>query len=205
LASTIVGDAQKQKDVSVCFFFCKYGEPAKSTFHSMARTFLLQLLRQNQDLLPYIYDSQVQSCEVTLSGGTTLEALLCEGLKNSGNTKIIIDGLDECEKPERTKILAWLKSTIGGAHLPDGTSPMKAMVVSTDELDIKKALSKFLRKEIQPTDMDSALQSYLALRILELQQKFSLSDAESAGIVQIVLQRAKGKLMCSRFLQCILT
>jgi len=192
-----VEDAQKQKDVTVCFFFCKYGEPAKSTFHSMARTFLLQLLRQNQDLLPYIYDSQAQSCEVTLSGGTPLEALLCEGLKNSGNTKIIIDGLDECEKPERTKILAWLKSTIGGAHLPDGTSPIKAMVVSTNELDIKKALSKFLQKRIQPADVDVALKSYLDLRILELQQKFGLSDAESADIVQIILQRAKGKLMCS--------
>ena len=191
--------AQKQKDVSVCFFFCKYGEPAKSTFHSMARTFLLQLLQQNQDLLPYIYDRQVESGAVTLRGGTTLEALLCEGLKNSGNTKIIIDGLDECEKPERTKILAWLKSTIGGAHLPDDTSPMKAMVVSTNELDIKKALSKFLRKEIQPTDVDDALQSYLALRILELQQKFGLSEAESADIVQIILQRANGNLLFSGF------
>src|SRR5258705_12440770 len=79
LASAIVEDAQKKQDVSVCFFFCRHGELAKSTFHSMARTFLLQLLRQNEDLLPYIYETQVKSFEVMLSGGTILEDLLCVG------------------------------------------------------------------------------------------------------------------------------
>jgi hypothetical protein len=82
---------------------------------------------------------------------------------------------------------------------------MKAVVVSTDELDIKKALSKFLQKGIQPADLDGALKSYLDLRIPELQQKFGLTDTESHGIVQIILQRAKGKHTCPGILQCYLT
>ena len=159
----------------------------------MARTFLLQLLRQNEDLLPYIYENQVKSFEVTLSGGTILEDLLCAGLKNSGATQIIIDGLDECEKPERTKILTWLKSTIDGMTLSDGTSPLKAMVVSTYELDIKKNLSKFSKKKIEPKDTQVDLIHYMDLRIPELQQKFELTDAAAADIVRTILQRAKGR------------
>jgi hypothetical protein len=44
--------------------------------------------------------------------------------------------------------------------------------------------------------MDGALKSYLDLRIPELQQKFGLTDTESHGIVQAILQRAKGKHTC---------
>lgn len=157
----------------------------------MARTFLLQLLRQNEDLLPYIYEEQVESYNVTLSGGTVLKELLFTGLKSSASTQIIIDGLDECEKPERTKILTWLNSTISQGVLSDGTSPVKAMIVSTYELDIKKALSKFSKKQIKATDIEDALKSYLDLRIPEL-QKFGLSGAEPSSIARIILQRANG-------------
>ncbi|KAF8535606.1 hypothetical protein BDD12DRAFT_854662 [Trichophaea hybrida] len=191
LASAIIERLQEEENASVCFFFCKHGDPTRNSFHSIGRTFLVQLMRQNDGFLPYIYERQVASYEMTLGTSATLTNLLKVAMGDSGKTYVIIDGLDECEKSERAKILTWL----GSVTTADNRSLIKVAVISTDESDIKRKLSKYLKKKLEPEDAKEDLQIYLNSRVVELQEKFELSDSTCKEIVQTILERAKGMFL----------
>ncbi|KAI5820878.1 hypothetical protein BZA77DRAFT_300146 [Pyronema omphalodes] len=192
LASAIIENLQQKPDATICFAFCKYGDTTRNNFHCIARTFLAQLLRQNSELLPYIYNMQAESFEIRLSSGKTLEDLLDVAFKNSGETYIIIDGLDEFEQSERRKTFAWIK-TILGATSTGSTPPLKIMVLSTDEKDIKKNLLKTLKKRIEGGDVQKDIKSYLESRFVEVAQKFKISD--SAFLIRDIAQRANGMFL----------
>ena len=58
----------------------------------------MQLMHQNDGLLPYIYECQVTGYEMTLGTSATLKDLLKVAMGDSRKMYVIIDGLDECEK-----------------------------------------------------------------------------------------------------------
>jgi hypothetical protein len=154
---------------------------------------LVQLLRQNAELLPYIYDMQVESFEIQLSSSKTLEELLGVAFRNSGETYIIIDGLDEFEQSERRKTFAWIKTILEATSIGN-TPPLKVMVLSTDEKDIKRNLAEALKKRIEDGDVQKDIKSYLGSRFVEVAQKFKISD--SASLIQDIAQRANGRFLC---------
>ncbi|KAF8247263.1 hypothetical protein K440DRAFT_601451 [Wilcoxina mikolae CBS 423.85] len=191
LASAIIERLQQEENASVCFFFCKHGDPTRNSFHSIGRTFLVHLLRQNDGLLPYIYEQQVSSYEMTLGTSATLTNLLKVAMGDSGKTYVIIDGLDECEKSERAKVLTWMSSVT----TTDDDSTVKVAVISTNEPDIKRKLSKFLKKKLEPEDVKEDLQIYLNSRVVELQEKFELPESTPEAIVRTILERANGMFL----------
>lgn len=117
-----------------------------------------------------------------------LEELLRTALENTSKTYVVIDGLDECEKSERTKILGWFIPTIK-SMAPGG---MRGVFISRDEYDINKKLSKARKRRIDTKDTSNDMEVYLQTLSKEVQQKFRLSDSRRSEIVSTVFTRAEG-------------
>jgi hypothetical protein len=132
-------------------------------------------------------ERQVTGYEMTPGTSATLKDLLKVAMGDSRKMYVIIDGLDECEKSERSKVLAWL----GSVTTADGDPTIKMAAFSTDEPDIKRKLSKFLEKRLETGDIEEDLQIYLKLQVVELKEKFELLDAISEPTIQTILERAK--------------
>jgi len=133
---------RKRTKKHVFAFLLQTWRSSRNSFHSIGRTLLVQLMHQNDGLLPCIYERQVTGYEMTPGTSATLKDLLKVGMGDSRKMYVIIDGLDECEKSERSKVLAWL----GSVTTADGDPTIKMAAFSTDEPDIKRKLSKFLEK-----------------------------------------------------------
>lgn len=115
LASLIVEECQrlcKEQPISVVYFYCKHGDSMRDSFMAVIRGILVQILRENDDLLPYLYEKASISGEPILRSPELARELLETALRSLAKVYVIIDGLDECDKNEQKKIITWFRSTI---------------------------------------------------------------------------------------------
>src|ERR1700738_4462912 len=104
LASLIIEELQKLQSlhpITLGFFYCKHKDTQRCTFSAVARGILAQLLSQNEDLLPYLFEKAAMSGEMVLESPVLTKELLETALKSSENVYIVLDGLDECEALEK--------------------------------------------------------------------------------------------------------
>jgi hypothetical protein len=119
--------------------------------------------------------------------------LLETALKSSEKVYIVLDGLDECDPPEKKSIISWFQSVV--ASLPDTEfDSIRCLFISQDDGEIGKLLSKTPAIHINPDNTRQDIQAYAILWSRTIQEKFDLSDEKREAILSTVTQRAGGKV-----------
>ncbi|KAF8454287.1 hypothetical protein BDZ91DRAFT_842142, partial [Kalaharituber pfeilii] len=177
--------------VAVAYFYCRYRTENKDNFNAVGRGILSHLIKNNEEIMPLVWEKLACSGEMTLKSSKLLVELLEVAIKDSKPSYIVIDGLDECEKAERKKIISTLKSIteISNQQAPGA---VHLLFVSTAEGDIKRQLSNFVKVQLKPCDAD--LRQYTEIWGIKIQERFTLSDKERDDLVAKVLERAHGML-----------
>lgn len=179
----------KLSSVSVAFFYCKHSDDQRNTYLAVARAILTQLLNQNQELLPYMYDQCLSSGQASLVSLKLCEELLKIALTAISKTYIILDGIDECTLVERKAILSFFTSIIEADATP---GRLRGLFVSQDENDIKKQLKAASVVRLKDTDNSADIKEYATQWSSEIQKKFELSPNEQKYIISAVCDRSEG-------------
>ena len=180
----------KLPSVSVVFFYCKHLDNERNMFPALARSILIQLLKQNGDLLSYLYDKSMSSGQVSLASGQLCRELLDVTLNSASKTYIIIDGIDECDANERKAILSCFTTIIEKQPQPGN---LRCLIVSQDENDIKKLLQMASVVRLKNDGNKADIENFTRKWTFKIQQKFELSEEYSDLIMNIVANRADGK------------
>jgi hypothetical protein len=165
LASIIIEELQELQSshtIGLGYFYCRYKDTQRCTFNAVARAILAQLLSQNEDLLPYLFEKASTNGEVALESPILTKELLETALKSWEKVYIVLDGLDECDPHEKRAIVSWFQSAV--AALPDielGT--IRCLFVSQDDGEIGKLLSKTPAIRMKPDDTKLDIQAYATI------------------------------------------
>jgi hypothetical protein len=100
----VIDELSKTQGATVAYFYCKHGDENRSSFESVARSILAQLLKQNPDLLSYFHEKANRNDNAVLTSVPVATEMLSTSLRSCSRTFIVIDGLDECERPARKQI-----------------------------------------------------------------------------------------------------
>ncbi|KAI1410433.1 hypothetical protein F5Y13DRAFT_167760 [Hypoxylon sp. FL1857] len=198
LSSVIVDEVRSISQVSTAVFYCKYGDPSRNTFISVARSLLSQLLVQNNHLLQLLYEKASMSGEIELTSKTTAEELLRTALNNCGTTYIIIDGIDECNRENRKEISTFFQSVVD--ELPPGDiGAIRCLFVSQDDGIARKDLGMVPSIKITSSDNKNDLQSFANVWHKRIEDRFGRLPG-NINIANIILARAQGMFLFARLL-----
>lgn len=192
LFSSIIDHVHKSYPKSeTVHFYCKASEPHQSTFNAVARSLIWQILQKDTGCLDYIYDTIIASKECR-PGSSELFKQILEALANFHSSLFIaIDGLDECEEKERSKILSVVSAISKECSTEQN---VKFVLTSRSEEDIRRSLHSAFFLNIEPKYVESDIRAYVKLQTAKLRRKFDFDMAMEGEIAEEVLTRPKGKL-----------
>lgn len=191
----MVEEAQKiTPPVTVLFFYCRHDQPEKNSFDALARSFLLQLLKQDKSLLAYLYRKCCDSGEAVLDSPSELEELLAFAFERCERAYIVIDGLDDCARDERKVITQWFKRLVKA--LPT-TNPdrLRCLFVSQDDGVAREDLDGLVSIKIGAEDNKHDIHVYSRAEAKRLQEKFEISEEEAVRFVLHVVDAANGMFL----------
>lgn len=195
LASVVVEACRKVPSTATIYFYCSYQDEQRKKFLSVARALIAQLLLQNDTLLPYLHEQCLASGQASLVSSQLCEDILKTCLTTMGTVYIIIDGIDECDFPERKAILSFVTSLVANSATP---GKLRALFVSQDENDIKKLLRSCTVLRLTDDHNRSDIETYATKRSQEIQEKFQLSDETRRYIVNIVRDGSDGMFLFAK-------
>ncbi|KAK0747368.1 hypothetical protein B0T21DRAFT_406003 [Apiosordaria backusii] len=172
IASVIVDEIQHKKHGLVAFFYCKSQNPERGSFVSIVKALLFQLIEQQRGLVPYYYDVLGEKGEVPLHSEKLCKHLFQEIMQNSPKVYLVIDGLDECPRKEREKLMQFLIDTVNQC---DSKSPGKArlLILSCEDTDIKRRLSMAMTTKLDARHLKVDIERYVEYHSFRVYDKFS--------------------------------
>jgi hypothetical protein len=172
------------------YFYCKNGDPQRSTFNAIARSLISQMLQNDTSCLGYLYDTIIASGEYRPSTSALLKQIL-EALAICRNSLFIaIDGLDECEEHERSKIFSVVSGVSKECKVEQN---IKFFLTSRKENDIRLSLRSAFHLKIEPRYVESDIKAYVELQTSKLSKKFDFDMKKERDIIKAALTRPKGK------------
>ncbi|CAF9936414.1 MAG: hypothetical protein ALECFALPRED_006845 [Alectoria fallacina] len=163
-----------------------YNDPAKRSLNGIARSLIAQVLALNPACLHCLYERVLSSGEPTLSvSGTLCTQILTKLAEYHDQLVIGIDGLDECEEPEKRPILARIDSILKATK---ATRNVRFFMTSRKEPVIEKSFRSAIALEIRPHHLETDIKSYVRLRTSELGEMYSM-DAERQQWITIEISR----------------
>lgn len=159
---------------------------------AMLRGFLAQLLRLSPEILPYVYHEVSASIERVLSSPDSLMMLVETSLSTFGGLWVMLDGLDECEKKERKKILSWISK----ASSEQSSGRVQVFITSQDKPDIRHALSTISRSAsislLEPGHQED-IRTYVSRKAAKRKQQFDMPVDVEQDIIHKVTRHSNGK------------
>ncbi|KAI9803679.1 MAG: hypothetical protein M1833_000591 [Piccolia ochrophora] len=185
LCAYIIEQMEARHDSTVAYYICNYHNP-KGTCVRALRITMAQILRANQDLLPFV-------CETYIAKGKNpsereMGKLLPSLLSSIHSCRIVIDGLDELHQEDGKDLLGSLVRCFS-TSVPNS----KLLVVSRDVEHIRKTLAK--EEQVQLHHHTSlALRMYIKSRVDTLKEDFGGADSQCWNNIQQQLNaKAKGR------------
>lgn len=133
----MVAEVKYLRPENVAYFYFKEGDVQRDSFEALLKSLLVQILHHLPDFL-----HQIQSTlSGTLGNEFTVEVLLIlvkSALESIGTFWLILDGLDECSREERKRILFWITRASEPEH---PNNHFRVLFFSQDEADILNVLS----------------------------------------------------------------
>jgi hypothetical protein len=193
LASLVVEVAQAlPSPPTVLFFYCKNGDKERDNFDAIGRTFLVNLLSGNKDiLLPYYYEYFSTSTETTLRTQSLIEGLLRTGIMNCPNVYIILDGIDECDRKERTRITEFFRELVESSS---NSQPAGVRCLFTSQHDgiARKDFSDMTTFKIESKHNSADIETFCKASAQAIPKDFDLDDTERVSIAKKISGRANG-------------
>ncbi|KAJ5538185.1 ankyrin repeat-containing protein [Penicillium frequentans] len=181
LASIMIDECLTDYSKHTIWFYFKSGNAQRGSFLSFACSLISQVLEKNTDLLPYIYECMCRKGKKTLFSEALAKELLEIAIRNSGNLCIIIDGLDECSRSERRKVIEWMHSVIDVSQR-SSSNRIRCIYVSQRDAVTTRALKGITSFEIGTKDTHDDISAYVSSRAVEIQNKFRMSDETRRGM-----------------------
>jgi hypothetical protein len=185
LASKVIDDIRRSSDTTCVFFHCKYGDPTRNSFVSMARSLLTQALHQAPDLLSYYYQMASNTDPVALTTVRTARQMLDVVLSSLVQLRIVVDGLDECKLEDRNTILSWL-CTVVPSELG-----VRCFVTSQADKEVRKYLRHFIVIDMERENFDD-LRRFCGVRVQQIETKFSDLRKRVKDLASLIFARAEG-------------
>jgi hypothetical protein len=192
LTSAIVEYCKEQKLVTASktiYFYCKNGEPHQSTCSGILRGFLRQLLAQDHPLLGWCHDKYQTSGELVLRSDQLAIELLRALLPDDQRTFMLLDGLDECGKDERMRLLKHLQSL---SDIQDD-GRLRVLVASQVEPDIRRGLKSFDEITIRAANINRDIETYVSDGCDIIGSRFDLTKEECTGVMHTVMTHVGGE------------
>jgi len=174
------------------YFYCKDGDPQKTTCIAVLKGLLSQLLLHAPDLVPHFHEKYLSSGDQTLSTPKLASSLLELLFETIPQIFVVIDGLDECEMPERKQVLQLLTGLV---HRCDVKNPGKVriMFVSQDFSDIAKGFPEGTKVvTLKTRDNERDIRSYVQYWTREIQTKYDLNFEQAEFVESTTCARADG-------------
>jgi hypothetical protein len=170
LASAIIDECTKQRDFLTSYFYCHDGDQSTNSAISILKGLADQILAQYTDLLlPSFYSRRTSSGDATLRSLNIAKKLLEDCCSIVPKLFLVIDGLDECELPERKEALEILTKLVGECNAND-PGKLRVLVVSQYYQDIQRALHSSGAIKLAPaviqiseTDNEKDIKTYIKI------------------------------------------
>jgi hypothetical protein len=190
LASTIIDDARISQDATVVYFYCKYGDQARNSFISAARSILAQLLKQHPELLPYFHERSSMSGDVELKSVPVAKEMLQAALNSCQKTYVVIDGVDECGRDDRQEIAESFRTIVDS--LPTTTiGSVRCLFISQDD-GIARRDFKDLPTITIIDENQQDIKEFASVWHQRLEEKFGPLRSNNCYISKIITARAQG-------------
>lgn len=96
-------------------FYFEHGQSGKILMMDMLRSFIEQLLEQDDDIVDNLLETVLPARPSDLSSITWLENVATRIILAQKRCFIVVDGLDECALDQRKRILQWLKTVLSAS------------------------------------------------------------------------------------------
>jgi hypothetical protein len=185
---------------SVLYFFCSYKQPDKNTCLAILRSFIYQIILQDEQLIDYVYNQYIETPHsiTVLVCKKMLTCLLDSCTPNASHIYIVIDGLDELPDAERGEFLPILKK-----WMIEKLAVLRFFIASQDLPDIRKVL-RWKSSRITVGDKNKKdIRKYVESATQELIEERCLDEvAPNIGrrIIDSLAPRAGGILFLFRWL-----
>jgi hypothetical protein len=179
---------QDETEIPTLYFFCSRYINSNKLCNEVLRALISQLLRFNQDHALYIYTNYIQSGKA--SSMIQLRTALRDILTSMPRSRIILDGLDECQELDRKAILGELiKLTV----MPE--TSCKLFVSARDNTYVSRSLRKMptLCLTTECPELGSDVQTYVRKTISEILQEERFEGKSINEIEEIIMNRGRGK------------
>ncbi|KAJ5189548.1 hypothetical protein N7491_005878 [Penicillium cf. griseofulvum] len=197
LASIMIDDCLKIQSKCTIWFYFKNGDTQKKSFLSFASSVISQLLEKNTDLLPYVHRETCRKGKRTLFSETLAKELLELMIRNSGKVCIVVDGLDECSKVERRKVIEWMRLVIEPSQ-HSNSDYIQCVFISQRDGITAKALRDVPSLQINTKNTHDDIFAFVSSRGLDIKNKFHLSDETIQSIAQLVMEKAGGMFLLAK-------
>ena len=197
LSSLIIDNLRPRTKIASMYYFCGQRSSSGDSCAHILRTLIIQLLRQNLDMAPLVHQAYLQKGSSRSS--PSMKKMLKEVLSNVNSSRIVLDGIDECDHSTQKEIvtnLVELQKHVGNA--------CKILFSSRHEPQINKSLAQ---KTHVPLEGNTAggLHLYIQHNVEELKVLFPSLDAILFDRVEHRLQRmANGMFLWVRLVVTML-
>ncbi|KAF4465800.1 NACHT domain-containing [Fusarium albosuccineum] len=197
----------KASNLPVIHHFCAYSYPSSVTYPEILKSFLLQILQDDGDLVAHVYEEYALG-KKTL--GTSAMEQLLQKLLTSMSTEptqvgylwIIIDGLDECEPDKQMPLVRLINQVTSKPPLPGSTSckvliSSRAPSNSPQRLRKSQAISLSDDKEC----LHEAIRRYVGQRLKSLNAKLRQLDIRQVEVEDIqttIVTKSDGMFLYAR-------
>jgi len=193
LASTIIEACEEMHQFDTAYFYCRSGDLETNSPTSIMRALLAQCVRRKGELMPYL-DEQRRNDREPLLRWEIARRLMDTVCRESQRLYIILDGVDECPPEQRKSILSQL-STIVKEVDQKQPSKVRLLIVSQNELDIRRALTNFDEFELLPKHNKDDIAAFVSGWVTRIQQRFELTAEQTDHIHALTCLKAKGEYL----------
>lgn len=191
-------DFPTTSNVTVAYFFCKFGSETRNTFLSVARSMLAQILVDTPEILPHLYEQ----ASINDNGGlTTREAaqkllqLALDARRKHGTTYLVIDGIDECDRKERGHIASWFQDYIDSIPV-DEKGVVRCLFVSQDDGVSRNDFSNIPSLRLTPANTSHDVRAYVSVWHQKMEVKFGELRSTATHVTNLITARAQGETTC---------
>jgi hypothetical protein len=189
--------ARMSPAVTFAYYFCDNKDEKRNTATAIVRGLLLQLIRQQHNLLRYIQPDFNQMKNGLFDNLDALWRILLKilGDLEAGEIYLLVDALDECTNPTREILLRSLADLFNSSQT-GGIVNVKLLITCRPEVDIESELSDiggYLR--VDSAKINSDLSKFIEVRVNDLSRKKNYSDDLKKIVKEALTTKAEGTFL----------
>lgn len=191
LCSLIIQHLETHQDLSCSYYFCVHQQDDKDTSATILRTLTIQLLRSHLDMAELVHQVYLQ--KGSSRSFPAMKKILKDILFTIPNTRIVLDGIDECNHQTQRDVLRSLLEL--QKHAGD---TCKLLISSREEPTIRNAMSNKTHIKLDGRTTDG-LTIFIQNKVKELKEYFPEKEPALMDRVEHRLQsNAKGMFLWVR-------